>query len=110
MKNIIGIVSIAVLALSGCSDSQAQDSVSIDAGNPSSSNVMIMEGYEAVVIPENNNTSNQGTQSETENDQQPSITNDNNQNNNSIYEESITDTQTPNSEEIDIEESETSNN
>lgn len=102
MKKVLSLMALALFALTGC-DSQAQDSVSINAGNPDSNNVLIMEGYEAVVVP-GNAAQPQPAVPNNNSQQQPAATDGNNQNNGgtAVF-ENVTDTQTPNAEEIDID-------
>lgn len=104
MKKVLSIMSLAMLALSGC-DSQAQDSVSIDAGNPDSNNLVIMESYEAVVVPGNAAQPQPAMPNNNNNQQQPAANNGNDNQNNggtAVF-ENVTDTQTPNAEEVDID-------
>lgn len=54
MKKILGLITIAALALMGCDSKQAhaQNSVSGEVGTPDSANMLIIEqGYEAVTVP-----------------------------------------------------------
>lgn len=108
MKKIISLLSLSALALMGC-DAQAQNQGTA-VGNPDSNNLLIMEqGYEAVAtVP----ATQPPAQAQPENaPQQPAAAqpSDNMQQPAAVM-ESITDTQTPDSEELDIEEDVISDN
>lgn len=101
MKKILGIISLAVFALTGC-ESKAQTTTVIDAGNPDSANMLMMESYEVINVPAVNNAVMM-QQPATANVQPPAALNNNNLNSNgtAVF-ESVTDTQTPNAEDVDI--------
>ena len=101
MKKIISLLSLSALALMGC-DAQAQNQGTA-VGNPDSNNLLIMEqGYEAVAtVP--------ATQPPAQAQPAAAQPSDNMQQPAAVM-ESITDTQTPDSEELDIEEDVISDN
>ena len=101
MKKIISLLSLSAIALMGC-DAKAQNGTAV--GNPDSDNILVIEqGYEAVTVPVDavNAPVAPANAKPAVNTQQPNLQPATD--NNAAVLENVTETQTPNSEEIDID-------